>query len=137
MDAGPNIDYALMALGIGVNEIDGIFHTHCHDDHPAGLTTLIRGAQAHHLLCNADGARIRNEEAVERNANSGKRIRQAVRRARPGHGCVERHRRTGGQADTFTASGRDDDFLFQRMWEAAIVVMRILQISCRWRFCAI
>ena len=43
VDAGPNIDYALTALGIGVNEIDGIFHTHCHDDHQAGLTTLIRG----------------------------------------------------------------------------------------------
>jgi hemerythrin len=43
VDAGPNIDYALMALGISVNEIDGIFHTHCHDDHLAGLTTLIRG----------------------------------------------------------------------------------------------
>ena len=43
VDAGPNIDYALAALGISVNEIDGIFHTHCHDDHQAGLTTLIRG----------------------------------------------------------------------------------------------
>lgn len=43
IDAGPNIDYALTALGIGVNEIDGIFHTHCHDDHQAGLTALIRG----------------------------------------------------------------------------------------------
>ena len=43
VDAGPNVDYALTALGIGVNEIDGIFHTHCHDDHLAGLTTLIRG----------------------------------------------------------------------------------------------
>jgi hemerythrin len=43
VDAGPNIDYALTALGIGVNEIDGVFHTHCHDDHQAGLTTLIRG----------------------------------------------------------------------------------------------
>ncbi|MGP1678843.1 MAG: cyclic nucleotide-binding domain-containing protein [Burkholderiales bacterium] len=43
VDAGPNIDYALTALGIGINEIDGIFHTHCHDDHLAGLTTLIRG----------------------------------------------------------------------------------------------
>lgn len=43
VDAGPNIDYALTALGISVNEIDGIFHTHCHDDHLAGLTTLIRG----------------------------------------------------------------------------------------------
>ncbi len=43
VDAGPNIEYSLMALGIGVNEIDGIFHTHCHDDHLAGLTALIRG----------------------------------------------------------------------------------------------
>lgn len=43
IDAGPNIDYTLTALGIGVNEIDGIFHTHCHDDHVGGLTALIRG----------------------------------------------------------------------------------------------
>ncbi len=43
IDAGPNIDYALTALGIGINEIDGIFHTHCHDDHLIGLTALIRG----------------------------------------------------------------------------------------------
>ena len=43
IDAGPNIEYALTALGIGVNELDGIFHTHCHDDHVAGLTALIRG----------------------------------------------------------------------------------------------
>lgn len=45
VDAGPNIDHALTALGIGVNEIDGIFHTHCHDDHLVGLTSLIRGDQ--------------------------------------------------------------------------------------------
>ena len=32
IDAGPNISYTLTALGIGVNEIEGIFHTHCHDD---------------------------------------------------------------------------------------------------------
>lgn len=43
VDAGPNIDYALTALGIGINEIDGIFHTHGHDDHLAGLTALTRG----------------------------------------------------------------------------------------------
>lgn len=42
IDAGPNIIFTLMALGIGVNEIEGVFHTHCHDDHFAGLTTLIR-----------------------------------------------------------------------------------------------
>ena len=42
VDAGPNILYSLTSLGIGVNEIEGIFHTHSHDDHFAGLTTLIR-----------------------------------------------------------------------------------------------
>ncbi|MEQ8666069.1 MAG: cyclic nucleotide-binding domain-containing protein [Rhodospirillales bacterium] len=42
VDAGPNTAYGLTALGIGVNEIDGIFHTHCHDDHFAGMTSLMR-----------------------------------------------------------------------------------------------
>ena len=42
IDAGPNILMTLATLGIGVNEIEGIFHTHSHDDHFAGLTTLIR-----------------------------------------------------------------------------------------------
>jgi hemerythrin len=42
IDAGPNILYALNSLGIGVNNIEGLFHTHAHDDHFAGLTTLIR-----------------------------------------------------------------------------------------------
>jgi len=42
VDAGPNISYSLTALGIGVNEIEGIFHTHCHDDHFAGITSLLR-----------------------------------------------------------------------------------------------
>ncbi len=42
IDAGPNVLYSLGALGIGVNEIEGIFHTHAHDDHFAGFTTLMR-----------------------------------------------------------------------------------------------
>lgn len=42
IDAGPNIDANLDALGIGVNEIEGIFMTHAHDDHFAGLVTLMR-----------------------------------------------------------------------------------------------
>lgn len=41
IDAGPNLSYALTSLGIGVNEIEGVFQTHAHDDHFAGLTTLI------------------------------------------------------------------------------------------------
>lgn len=43
VDAGPNVGYTLTALGIGINEIDGIFQTHCHDDHLVGLHALIRG----------------------------------------------------------------------------------------------
>ncbi|MBN2324260.1 MAG: bacteriohemerythrin [Spirochaetes bacterium] len=44
IDAGPNVIGSLTALGIGVNEIEGIFHTHAHDDHFAGLPTLIRSS---------------------------------------------------------------------------------------------
>ena len=42
IDAGPNILPSLTALGVGINEIEGIFHTHCHDDHFAGLASLVR-----------------------------------------------------------------------------------------------
>lgn len=42
VDAGPNLTSSLEALGITVNEVDGIFHTHCHDDHFAGLPSLLR-----------------------------------------------------------------------------------------------
>lgn len=47
IDAGPNILHSLKALGIGVNEIEGIFHTHSHDDHFCGLPTLV---QADHRI---------------------------------------------------------------------------------------
>lgn len=42
IDAGPNIFYILESLGIGVNEIEGIFHTHSHDDHFSGMVALMR-----------------------------------------------------------------------------------------------
>lgn len=45
IDAPPNIQHILTALGFSVNEIDGVFHTHAHDDHFAGLTTLIRSGR--------------------------------------------------------------------------------------------
>ncbi len=41
IDAGPNIIHSLSALGINLNEIAGIFHTHAHDDHFAGLPALL------------------------------------------------------------------------------------------------
>lgn len=45
VDAGPNIMHSLISLGISVYEIEGIFHTHAHDDHFAGLTVLLRSAR--------------------------------------------------------------------------------------------
>ncbi len=42
LDAEPLFLSNLIALGISVNEIEGIFHTHSHDDHFAGLPTLMR-----------------------------------------------------------------------------------------------
>ncbi len=42
VDAGPNVRDTLEALGIGISEVDGVFHTHSHDDHFAGLPTFIR-----------------------------------------------------------------------------------------------
>jgi len=42
IDAGPNIIHTLSALGISVNEIAGIFHTHAHDDHFCGLPDIMR-----------------------------------------------------------------------------------------------
>lgn len=42
IDAGPSVMHTLNALGISANQIAGIFHTHAHDDHFAGLTSLVR-----------------------------------------------------------------------------------------------
>ena len=42
VDAGPNILHTLRALSIDISEISGVFHTHAHDDHFAGLPTLMQ-----------------------------------------------------------------------------------------------
>lgn len=42
VDVGPNIEAILDSLGISISEIDGLFHTHSHDDHFAGITALIK-----------------------------------------------------------------------------------------------
>ena len=42
IDAGPNLSHTMEALGIGIGQVDGIFHTHAHDDHFAGMTALMR-----------------------------------------------------------------------------------------------
>ncbi len=45
IDAGPHLVNTMAALGIGINQVDGIFHTHAHDDHFAGLTALMRAGR--------------------------------------------------------------------------------------------
>ncbi|GAB6040303.1 cyclic nucleotide-binding domain-containing protein [Endothiovibrio diazotrophicus] len=42
VDAPPNIDQILLHLGIDLSEVEGLFHTHAHDDHFAGLAALMR-----------------------------------------------------------------------------------------------
>ena len=42
IDAGPATPNTLCSLGIGISEIEGIFHTHSHDDHFAGLPDLMK-----------------------------------------------------------------------------------------------
>ena len=41
VDAAPGVFYNMMALGIDISEVEGIFHTHGHDDHFAGMPALI------------------------------------------------------------------------------------------------
>ncbi|MBF0445241.1 MAG: response regulator [Magnetococcales bacterium] len=41
VDAGPGVFQTMVALGIDISEVTGIFHTHGHDDHFAGLPALI------------------------------------------------------------------------------------------------
>ncbi|MCV6607782.1 MAG: cyclic nucleotide-binding domain-containing protein [Campylobacterales bacterium] len=45
VDAGPNILNVLISLGIGIGEVEGVFHTHSHDDHFAGLAALLRSGK--------------------------------------------------------------------------------------------
>jgi len=42
IDAGPHILRSLTALGLSASEIEGVFLTHAHDDHFAGLPALAR-----------------------------------------------------------------------------------------------
>jgi hemerythrin len=42
IDTGPNFLHILTSLGIGIDEVEGVFHTHAHDDHFCGITSLLR-----------------------------------------------------------------------------------------------
>lgn len=41
VDAPPNVNHTLKTLGIDLSEVAGVFHTHAHDDHFAGLLALL------------------------------------------------------------------------------------------------
>lgn len=43
VDAGPDIEESLKAVGLGLSDLAGVFHTHVHDDHFIGLAALFRG----------------------------------------------------------------------------------------------
>jgi hemerythrin len=45
IDAGPQLYHTMTALGIDIDQVDGIFHTHAHDDHFAGLASLMRAGR--------------------------------------------------------------------------------------------
>lgn len=45
IDAAPGVFYTLSALGIDISEVEGIFHTHGHDDHFGGLPALIHSGR--------------------------------------------------------------------------------------------
>jgi hemerythrin len=42
VDAGPDLLTSLNAMGVSINEVAGIFNTHAHDDHFAGLISFVR-----------------------------------------------------------------------------------------------
>jgi hemerythrin len=42
VDAGPNIEESLAAIGITVADLKGLFQTHVHDDHFVGMSSLLR-----------------------------------------------------------------------------------------------
>jgi hemerythrin len=42
VDAGPNIEESLAAVGIAVADLKGLFQTHVHDDHFVGMSSLLR-----------------------------------------------------------------------------------------------
>ncbi len=53
VDAGPNILNNLEHLSIGISEIEGIFLSHIHDDHFAGITELLRTERKLNLYATA------------------------------------------------------------------------------------
>lgn len=51
VDLIPNINYILNSLSISINDIEGVFITHSHDDHIAGITALLRSDRKIKIYC--------------------------------------------------------------------------------------
>jgi Metal-dependent hydrolases of the beta-lactamase superfamily III len=101
IDAGPNIMHSLNALGISVNEIAGIFHTHGHDDHFCGLPDIMRAD--HRIPYYATPlvrASVMKKLAALSMMNGGG-VRPLFRIPRPRHGPMERHRHPGSEVPFF------------------------------------
>ncbi len=89
IDAGPSLHHNLTALGISVNELDGIFHTHCHDDHFAGYDGTAARRPAHQIFRDTDGARVRHQEIRGADEHDRRRVRALLRRPGSRIRCVE------------------------------------------------
>ena len=114
IDAGPNIAYSLAALGVSINEVDGIFHTHAHDDHFAGLTSLASRDHRIRLFRHPDGAGERREEVRGAHGQERGQLRGVLRRARPRLRRVELDRGAGGHARVFPPPRGDQRVLLPR-----------------------
>jgi hemerythrin len=73
IDAGPHIDKIITSLGICNSQIDGIFQTHVHDDHFAGLTSLFQTGHKNKILCYQAGQTYGTKEIFSIN-RYGRRI---------------------------------------------------------------
>ena len=54
IDCGPNMKSTLEGIGLSCDDIEGVFLTHCHDDHIAGLTTLFKAKKRINLYATAE-----------------------------------------------------------------------------------
>jgi hemerythrin len=68
VDAGPDIEASLEAVGLGLSDIRGVFHTHIHDDHFIGFAALFR---APHRLAYCAVPSVRAGAAAKLSALAG------------------------------------------------------------------
>ena len=119
VDAGPHITRSLDALGIGPAEVEGIFHTHAHDDHFAGLTSLVRSdRRLKYYAVPYVRASVQKKLAALMRDRRGPLL-PVLRRPRPRSRRMEPGRRARGEAGVLAAPGGDDGVLLPRGHGAA------------------